>query len=168
MGPLRSWTMASATSRAAAARRCHEARHRCECGASSSPSVADGKNRWARGVRPSMTTPADRSIAVLRATHDDLAALVPGLTDEQLTGLSGASEWTVAQVLSHMGSGAEIGLATLERALAAGPAADPGFNQSVWDRWSAMALREQAAGFLDHDARLVTAFEALTADQRST
>src|SRR3954470_22320638 len=40
MGPLRSWTMASATSRAAAARRCHEARHRCECGASSSPSVA--------------------------------------------------------------------------------------------------------------------------------
>jgi uncharacterized protein (TIGR03083 family) len=115
-----------------------------------------------------MTTLADRSIAVLRATHDDLAALVPGLTDEQLTGPSGASEWTVAQVLSHMGSGAEIGLATLQTALTAGPAAGPDFNQSVWDRWNAMSPREQATNYLDHDARLVAAFEGLTAEQRST
>jgi uncharacterized protein (TIGR03083 family) len=115
-----------------------------------------------------MTTLADRSIAVLRATHDDLAALVPGLTDEQLTGPSGASEWTVAQVLSHLGSGAEIGLATLQTALAAGPAAGPDFNQSVWDRWNAMSPREQATNYLDHDARLVAAFESLTAEQRST
>jgi uncharacterized protein (TIGR03083 family) len=114
-----------------------------------------------------MTTLADRTIAALRATHDELAALVPGLTDEQLTGPSGAAEWTVAQVLSHMGSGAEIGLATLERALAAGPAADPGFNESIWDRWNAMGPREQATGFLDHNARLVAAFEALAAEQRS-
>jgi uncharacterized protein (TIGR03083 family) len=115
-----------------------------------------------------MTTLADRSIAVLRATHDDLAALVPGLTDEQLTGPSGASEWTVAQVLSHLGSGAEIGLATLQTALTAGPAAGPDFNQSVWDRWNAMSPREQATNYLDHDARLVAAFEGLTAEQRST
>ena len=115
-----------------------------------------------------MTTLADRTIAALRATHDDLAALVPGLTDEELTGPSGASEWTVAQVLSHLGSGAEIGLATLQTALAAGPAAEPGFNESVWDRWNAMSPREQATNFLDHGGRLVTAFETLTAEQRTT
>jgi len=115
-----------------------------------------------------MNTLADRTITALRATRDGLAALVPGLTDEQLTGPSGAAEWTVAQVLSHMGSGAEIGLATLRTALVAGPAADPGFNQSVWDRWNAMGPREQATNFLDHDARLVAAFEALTAEQRTT
>jgi uncharacterized protein (TIGR03083 family) len=115
-----------------------------------------------------MTTLADRTIAVLRATHDDLAALVPGLTDEQLAGPSGASEWTVAQVLSHLGSGAEIGLATLETALAAGPLAGPGFTESVWDRWNAMTPREQATNFLDHDARLVAAFEPLTPEQRTT
>ena len=101
-----------------------------------------------------MTTLADRTIAALRATHDGLAALVPGLTDEQLTGPSGASEWTEAQVLSHMGSGAEISLATLERALAGGPAAEQGFNQGVWDRWNAMTPPDQARNFLDHDARL--------------
>lgn len=115
-----------------------------------------------------MTTVADRTIAALRATHDDLAGLVPALTDEQLTGPSGATDWTVAQVLSHLGSGAEIGLATLGTALAAGPAAGPGFNQSVWDRWNAMSPGEQATNFLDSDARLVAAFEALTAEQRTT
>ena len=115
-----------------------------------------------------MTTLADRTIAALRTTHDDLAAVVPGLADEQLLATSGASEWTVAQVLSHLGSGAEIGLATLEAGLGAGPAAEPGFNESVWDRWNAMSPREQATNFLDHHARLVAAFEALTAEQRTT
>jgi uncharacterized protein (TIGR03083 family) len=114
-----------------------------------------------------MTSLADRTIAALRATHDGLAGLVPGLTDVQLTGPSGASEWTVAQVLSHIGSGAEISLATLERALAGGPAAEAGFNEGVWDRWNAMSPREQATNVLDHDARLVAAFEALTAEQRA-
>jgi hypothetical protein len=115
-----------------------------------------------------MTTLADRTIVALRATHDDLAALVPGLTDEQLLRPSGASEWSVAQVLSHLGSGAEIGLATLEGALGASPAAEPGFNENVWDRWNAMSPREQATNFLDHNTRLVAAYEALTAEQRMT
>lgn len=115
-----------------------------------------------------MTTLADRTIAALRATHDGLAVLVPGLTDEQLVEPSGASEWTVAQVLSHLGSGAEIGLTTLETALDAGPAPGPGFNESVWDRWNATSPREQATNFLDHNARLVAAFEALTSEQRTT
>ncbi len=115
-----------------------------------------------------MTTLADRTIAALRATHDDLAALVPGLSDEQLTGPSGAAEWPVAQVLSHLGSGAEIGLATLSAATGAAPAPAEGFNQSVWDRWNALSPRDQATGFLEHDARLVAAYEALTAEQRES
>ena len=43
---------------------------------------------------PAMTSLADRTIAALRANHDTLAALVPTLTEEQLTAPSGASEWT--------------------------------------------------------------------------
>jgi uncharacterized protein (TIGR03083 family) len=114
-----------------------------------------------------MTTPADRTIAALRATHDDLAALVPGLSDQQLTGPSGAAEWTVAQVLSHLGSGAEISLATLRGALDGSGAPPAGFNQDVWDRWNAMPPQDQAAGYLRHDADLVAAFEALTPEQRA-
>lgn len=115
-----------------------------------------------------MTTLADRTIAALRTTHDDLAALVPNLSDAQLAATSGAAEWPVAQVLSHLGSGAEIALATLSSAVAGTGAPGPEFNQSVWDRWNAMGARDQAVGVVDHDARLVAAYEALSSEQRET
>lgn len=113
-----------------------------------------------------MTTLADRTIDVLRQTHDELAALVPALTDEQLTGPSGASQWTVAQVLSHLGSGAEISLAGYRGALDGTPAQDSNFNQTVWDRWNAMSPQEQAAGFLAEDATVVALLESTTGEQR--
>lgn len=113
-----------------------------------------------------MTTLADRTIAALRTTHDDLAALVPGLSDEQLATTSGAVAWPVAQVLSHLGSSAEIGLATLSAVVEGTAVPGSDFNQSVWDRWNAMSRQDQAAGFLDHDARLVAAYEALSSEQR--
>jgi uncharacterized protein (TIGR03083 family) len=43
-----------------------------------------------------------------------------------------------------------------------------GFNQSVWDRWNAMSPAEQRAGFLEHGAALVAAFEALDETQRES
>jgi uncharacterized protein (TIGR03083 family) len=108
-----------------------------------------------------MTTLAGRTIAALRSEHDTLASTVSALSPEQLTGPSGASEWTIADVLSHLGSGAEITLAGLRAALgeAEPPAAD--FNQSVWDRWNALGPQDQAAGWLASDAALVTALEAV-------
>lgn len=115
-----------------------------------------------------MTFTAAAGITALRSTHDELVPLVRGLSDEQLLAPSGAAEWTVAQVLSHLGSGAEISLATLRSALdGAGPLPE-GFNQSVWDRWNAMSPREQADGFLSADTALVGAIEALTAEQRDS
>ncbi len=115
-----------------------------------------------------MTSPADRSILALRATHDELAAVVNRLSDEQLTGPSGASEWTVAQVLSHLGSGAEISSATLTAARNAAPGPARDFNQSVWDRWNALSPHEQSAGFLAADEELIAALEALSPEQRDT
>ena len=114
-----------------------------------------------------MTATADATISALRSTHDELVAVVRGLTDEQLRDPSGASEWPVAQVLSHLGSGAEIGLATLAAATGEREPLGDGFNQSVWDRWNAMSPREQADGFVDSDGALVAAYEALTPEQRS-
>lgn len=115
-----------------------------------------------------MTSLANRTIADLRNLHDELAALVPTLTEAQLTGPSGASEWTVAQVLSHLGSGAEISLATYQAALTGAPGPGSEFNQGVWDRWNAMDPRDQATGFLDHDAKVVETVEALTPEERES
>jgi uncharacterized protein (TIGR03083 family) len=107
----------------------------------------------------------DRSIATLRATHDRLAGEVAALTEAQLTGPSGASEWSVADVLSHLGSGAEIGWYPV-KAAATGESFDAPDNQEVWDRWNAMAPAEQASSFLEYDEQSVATFEALSPEQR--
>jgi uncharacterized protein (TIGR03083 family) len=115
-----------------------------------------------------MTSLADRTIAAQGAEHDTMAATVRDLTDGQLTGPSGAAAWTVAAVLSHLGSGAVITLAGLQTALGVRQPPQDGFNQSIWDRWNAMSPAEQRAGFLEHDAALVSAFEALGERQRES
>jgi len=113
-------------------------------------------------------TLADRTIAALRAQHDHLAATVPQLSPAQLTGPSGAADWTVAQLLSHLGSGAEITLATHRAALAGTAPGGQDFNRSVWDRWDALPPQDQADGFLQHNAELIDVLESLTPDQRAT
>ena len=51
----------------------------------------------------------------LRASHERLAALVEPLTPDQVTAQAYPIEWSIAQVMSHLGSGAEIMGHNLER-----------------------------------------------------
>src|SRR4051795_600855 len=113
-----------------------------------------------------MTPLADETIAADHRTYERLARLVGTLTDEQLTQPSGASGWTVAQVLSHLGSGAEITLETL-RAAQAGTDRAADANQAVWARWNAMSPREQADGYVRAGAELDRAFAELDPAQRA-
>ncbi|MEV6872886.1 maleylpyruvate isomerase family mycothiol-dependent enzyme [Amycolatopsis sp. NPDC051128] len=113
-----------------------------------------------------MSQLVDRTITALRSEHDVLADLVGTLTDEQLAATSGAAEWTVAQALSHLGSGAEIGRAPIARATGETVAAED--NQTIWARWDASAPRAQAEGFLEHNGRWLETVEALTPEQRSS
>ncbi|WIY00749.1 maleylpyruvate isomerase family mycothiol-dependent enzyme [Amycolatopsis mongoliensis] len=113
-----------------------------------------------------MSQLVDRTIAALRSEHDDLAGLVRTFTDDQLAATSGATDWTVAQVLSHLGSGAEIGRAPIARAAGETVAAED--NQTIWARWDASAPRVQAEGFLEHNGRWLETVEALTPEQRSS
>lgn len=115
-----------------------------------------------------MTDRADETIKALRSGYDDLAALVRGLTSDDLARPSGASEWDVSQVLSHLGSGAEINLASLNGALddSGVPAGD--FNQGVWARWDAMSREERAEGFLTANETLVRRYEGLDEPTRES
>jgi uncharacterized protein (TIGR03083 family) len=113
-----------------------------------------------------VTELAARTIDADHRTYDRLARLVSTLTDDQLTQPSGASAWTVAQVLSHLGSGAQITLDTL-RAAQAGSVRAADANQAVWDRWNAMSAREQADGYVRAGRELDQAFAELDAGQRS-
>jgi uncharacterized protein (TIGR03083 family) len=111
-------------------------------------------------------TRTDRVIDAHRRTYDRLSALVAGLSDEDLTHQSGASDWAVAQVLSHIGSGSEIHLDTLRHAQA-GDERPGDANDAVWARWNAMSPREQADSYVLHGKTLVDWLAQLDADERS-
>ncbi len=113
-----------------------------------------------------MSELVDRTIAALRLEHDVLVTLLPNLTDELLEGPSGASEWTIAHVLSHLGSGAEINRKPIARA--AGESVDDEDNQTIWARWDSAGPVDQAAGFVEHDTRFLETVEALTPEQRES
>ncbi|WP_033341385.1 maleylpyruvate isomerase family mycothiol-dependent enzyme [Catenuloplanes japonicus] len=115
-----------------------------------------------------MSTDADRVIAVLRTGHDELAAFVGKLSPDDLTKKSGADEWTIAQTLSHLGSGSEIQLAQLTAGRDGTPQPGPDFNPSVWARWDPKTPAEQAADVIEANGRLVEAYEALDEAQRAT
>ncbi|MFG1688673.1 maleylpyruvate isomerase N-terminal domain-containing protein [Nonomuraea sp. NPDC049269] len=113
-----------------------------------------------------MTDRADQIIDALRSGHDHLAALVRGLAPDDLTRPSGAAEWDVSQVLSHLGSGSEINLANLEASLSGTAAPDGDFNKTVWARWDAMSPAQRAEGFLAASEALVSRYESLDAQTR--
>lgn len=108
-----------------------------------------------------MSDQADRTIKALRTGHDELAALVGTMAPDDLTQPSAATEWTISQVLSHLGSGAEIMLATLETTLQGTGNPGPEFNQNVWARWNAMTPHEHAENFPRANETLVIRFENL-------
>jgi len=111
---------------------------------------------------------ADVVIAALRSGYDGLAGQVSGFSDDDLARPSGAAEWDISQVLSHLGSGAEIGQAAIQAALDGEPNPGPGFSQTVWDKWNAMTRRERADGFLAANRALLALLDSLDAATRDT
>jgi uncharacterized protein (TIGR03083 family) len=103
-------------------------------------------------------------IATLRNSCDRLASLVSPLTPEQLRGPAYPTEWSIAQVLSHLGSGAEISLLNLPAALGQGEPADRDAFPPIWDAWNAKSPDDQAADGLSSDEKYVRALEQLSDD----
>jgi uncharacterized protein (TIGR03083 family) len=103
-------------------------------------------------------------IATLRNSHERLASLVKPLSPEQLRGPSYDTEWNVAQVLSHLGSGAEISLMMLPGALGQAEPVDQAAFKPVWDVWNAKSPDDQAADALVSDEQHVQALERLSDD----
>ena len=114
-----------------------------------------------------MSSLADRAVEADHHTYAATAQLVGALTDQALTEPSGAAQWSVAQVLSHLGSGAEISLATLQAAREGEPHSADG-NQAIWDQWNAMTPRQQADGFLDAGKALLAEYDDLGPAERES
>ena len=104
--------------------------------------------------------PADAWIAALRSSHDRLRAVAERLTPEQVRQRGYPAEWSIAQVLSHVGSGAEINMMLFDANLVGEEAPPRESNSAVWDRWNSKSPDEQAADALKADALLVEKVEA--------
>jgi uncharacterized protein (TIGR03083 family) len=109
---------------------------------------------------------AERVLAALRDSVGRLRGLVDGLDETGLEGPSYASDWTVADVLSHLGSGAVIMQRRLDDARRGADTPDD-FPPTVWDEWNAKPPREKAADSLQADQRLLDAFDAVGDEERA-
>jgi len=129
---------------------------------------------WVPGTLPSgrlaqtrveETTVTD-ALDALTGSVDRLHALVDGLDPDQLTASAYPTEWSVADVLSHLGSGAVILLRRLDDTLAGTPTPDDA-APAVWDTWNAKVPEAQAADALVADRALLDRVLGLTADERN-
>jgi uncharacterized protein (TIGR03083 family) len=104
-------------------------------------------------------------IDALRHSHDRLQAVVAPLLPGQLEQPAYPSEWSIAQVLSHLGSQAEIFGLWLDAGLSGTePPGREAFGP-IWDKWNARSPQEQAVNALTADQAAVERFESLDADQ---
>ena len=117
------------------------------------------------GVTPDRP-PLDVWLSAANRSHRRLADAVEPLSAEQVSGPSYDDEWSIAQVLSHLGSGAEI----FSMFLRAGRRHEPGPGMDeftpVWDRWNAKAPEAQAADALVADAKFLDEMHALDEHDR--
>ena len=102
----------------------------------------------------------------LRTSVGRLRELVRSLDLDQLEAKSYASDWTVAEVLSHLGSGAVLMQRRLQDTRG-GTEMPEDYAPTVWDEWNAKSPRAQADDCLAEDGRLLEAAEAVSAADRA-
>jgi uncharacterized protein (TIGR03083 family) len=107
----------------------------------------------------------DNPLAALRGSVGRLHQLSRGLDDSALEAQSYCTEWTIADVLSHLGSGAVIMRRQLEDTLR-GDTTPGDFAPSVWDVWNAKTPRAKADDALVADQGLLEALEAMSEAER--
>jgi uncharacterized protein (TIGR03083 family) len=105
-------------------------------------------------------------IEALRHSHDSLRAQVEPLTDGQLEQRSYCSDWSIAQVLSHLGSQAEGFGLWLDAGLAGQDPPGQDVFPPIWDAWNARVPRAQAADSLQANESLIRRLESLDAGQQ--
>jgi uncharacterized protein (TIGR03083 family) len=123
--------------------------------AASTESSGNTSGNTTGGTGPTLAALVD----VIGASVERLAALVGSLSPEQVRQQAYPTEWTVADVLSHLGSGADITRLRFDGEI------DP---QPIWDEWNAKSPDAQAADALKADTALQARLAELTAEDAAT
>ncbi len=110
---------------------------------------------------------ADAQVEALRASVARLRDLVSTMSHADLTRPAYPSEWSIADVLSHIGSGAVIMHRRLDDTRA-GLATPDDFAPRVWDTWNAKTPTAQRDDALAADAALLVGIDTVTVDERGS
>ena len=102
----------------------------------------------------------------LQESVDRLRTVTGALDAEQLRSSAYPTEWTIADVLSHIGSGAVIMRRRLEDTLA-GVDTPADAAPAVWDEWNAKSPEQQATDAVVADRSMLDRMLAVTDDERS-
>jgi len=105
-------------------------------------------------------------IQALRHSHETLQAVAGPLGAGQLERRSYASQWSIAQVLSHLGSKAEILSLLLDAGLAGQDPPGQDAFPPIWEAWNAKSPDNQAADALRADQAVTVRLESLDDTQR--
>lgn len=109
----------------------------------------------------------EEQLDALRSSVARLRAVASSVSEEGLAGRAYPAEWSIADVLSHLGSGAVIMRRRLEDSLAGASTPDE-FAPSVWSTWNAMDPTTKRDDALAADAALLARIEAVTPEERSS
>jgi uncharacterized protein (TIGR03083 family) len=107
------------------------------------------------------TATASDWTSALHASHDRLVALVADLDEAAITAPSYDSEWSIGQVLSHLGSQAEIFDLFVDAVQAGEPVPGGDVFPPIWDRWNAKSPLQWRDDFVAADAAALARIEAL-------
>jgi uncharacterized protein (TIGR03083 family) len=105
-------------------------------------------------------------IDALRHSHDALRAIVEPMDEAGLQRQSYDDEWSIAQVLSHLGSGAQIFGLLLDAGLSGAEPPGRDVFQPIWQAWNERSPQAQATDALAADEALVKRLESLDAGER--
>jgi uncharacterized protein (TIGR03083 family) len=105
-------------------------------------------------------------VAVLQTSVGRLRGIVERLDRNKLEEQAFPTEWTIADVLSHLGSGAVILQRRFDDAVA-GSETPSEFAQSIWDAWNAKTSQAQATDALVADQAFVDRVGSVTDEERS-
>jgi uncharacterized protein (TIGR03083 family) len=106
-------------------------------------------------------------LAALHRSHDRLARTLDGIAGDHIAGPSYDDEWSLAQVASHLGSGAEVFALFLDAGVQQAAAPGVAQFQPIWDHWNAKAPAAQARDAVDADATFLARVDALTDEERN-
>jgi uncharacterized protein (TIGR03083 family) len=101
-------------------------------------------------------------ITAVRDSHDRFTDVVAPLDETEVTGPSYDTEWSIADVASHLGSQGEIFGMFLESGLTGAPAPTGAAFGPIWDRWNALAPALQVTESIRVNEGFVSRVEGLS------